>query len=163
MGKFYVAYGSNLNMKQMRYRCPTAKFVGSGVVEDYELQFKGALHGAHATIVPKEGACVPVGIWEIQKRDEKSLDIYEGYREGCRSYYNKDQITVKMVDGQRIQAMVYIMDCSMDFGNPAKGYYDTIYEGYENCGLDTAVLDQAVERSMDQAQIRMLQGEMRFV
>ena len=55
MAKLYVAYGSNLNKEQMRYRCPTAKFVGTGIIEGYELQFKGALHGACATIAPKEG------------------------------------------------------------------------------------------------------------
>ena len=49
MAKRYVAYGSNLNMAQMRDRCPTAGFVGTGVIQDYELQFKGSLHNAHAT------------------------------------------------------------------------------------------------------------------
>ena len=78
MAKLYVAYGSNLNKEQMRYRCPTAKFVGTGIIEGYELQFKGALHSACATIAPKEGAAVPVGIWTIQKPDEKRLDLYEG-------------------------------------------------------------------------------------
>ena len=33
MAKLYVAYGSNLNKEQMRYRCPTAKFVGTGIIE----------------------------------------------------------------------------------------------------------------------------------
>ena len=42
MAKLYVAYGSNLNKEQMRYRCPTAKFVGTGIIEGYELQFKGS-------------------------------------------------------------------------------------------------------------------------
>ena len=41
--KLYIAYGSNLNLKQMKYRCPTAKLIGKGVVENYGLQFKGAL------------------------------------------------------------------------------------------------------------------------
>ena len=45
MAKRYVAYGSNLNMAQMRDRCPESEFVGTGVVENYELQFKGSLHG----------------------------------------------------------------------------------------------------------------------
>lgn len=35
--KLYIAYGSNLNINQMKYRCPTAKLVGKGVVENYEL------------------------------------------------------------------------------------------------------------------------------
>ena len=32
MSKLYVAYGSNLNLKQMAYRCPTATLVGTGAV-----------------------------------------------------------------------------------------------------------------------------------
>lgn len=31
--KLYIAYGSNLNLKQMKYRCPTAKLVGKGTIE----------------------------------------------------------------------------------------------------------------------------------
>ena len=38
--KLYIAYGSNLNLEQMKFRCPTAKLVGKGIVENYELQFK---------------------------------------------------------------------------------------------------------------------------
>ena len=58
--RLYVAYGSNLNIRQMKYRCPGAKLYGRGVIEDYALQFKGQPHGAFATIAPKEGASVPV-------------------------------------------------------------------------------------------------------
>lgn len=39
--KFYVAYGSNLNIHQMQMRCPTAKLYAVGEIKDYELQFKG--------------------------------------------------------------------------------------------------------------------------
>ena len=48
--KLYIAYGSNLNLKQMKYRCPTAKLVGKGTIENYELQFKGMPHCSYATI-----------------------------------------------------------------------------------------------------------------
>ena len=93
-GKLYIAYGSNLNLEQMQYRCPTAKFVGTGILENYELQFKGSLHNAHATIAPKPGAAVPVGIWEIQSADELRLDYYEGYP----SYYFKQELDIPMGD-----------------------------------------------------------------
>ena len=152
MAKLYVAYGSNLNKNQMRGRCPESEFVGTGVVENYELQFKGSLHGAHATIASKEGSSVPVGVWKIQKRDESRLDLYEGYNPKGYCYYNKEQIPVKMSDGSAITGMVYIMDPRMDFGNPSKSYYDIVRQGYADCGLDTAVLDQAVSDSMDLAQ-----------
>ena len=62
---------------------------------------------------------------------------------------------MKMDDGSTIAGMVYIMDPRMDFGNPSAGYYDIVHRGYEDCGLDTAVLNQAVSDSMDLAQHRM--------
>lgn len=155
MAKVYVAYGSNLNKEQMKDRCPGAEFVGTGSIENYELQFKGSLHGAHATIAPKEGSSVPVGMWTIQNRDESRLDMYEGYNPKSYSYYNKEQIPVKMDDGSSLTGMVYIMDPRMDFGNPSKSYYDIVRQGYEDCGLDTNVLDHAVNDSMDLAQQRM--------
>ena len=35
MKKFYLAYGSNLNVKQMRFRCPDARIVGSAEIPNY--------------------------------------------------------------------------------------------------------------------------------
>ena len=155
MAKLYVAYGSNLNKEQMRGRCPGAAFVGTGIVEDYELQFKGSLRGAHATIAPKEGAAVPVCVWTIQKRDESRLDLYEGYHPKGYCYYDKEQISVKMNDGRTLSGLVYIMDKQMDFGNPTKGYYDTVRQGYLDCGLDTDVLETALDNSMELTRHRM--------
>ena len=157
MGKLYVAYGSNLNMQQMKGRCPESVFLGTGVIEDHELQFKGSVYGAHATIAPKEGSSVPVGIWTIQKRDEKRLDLYEGHNPKGYSYYDKRYIPVQMDDGRTISGMVYIMDRKMDFGQPTRGYYETVQEGYRNCGLDLRVLEQALQESVQQAQHRMTQ------
>lgn len=157
MGKLYVAYGSNLNMRQMKGRCPESVFLGTGVIEDHELQFKGSVYGAHATIAPKEGSTVPVGVWTIQKRDEKRLDLYEGHNPKGYSYYDKRYIPVQMDDGRTISGMVYIMDRKQDFGQPTRGYYETVQEGYKNCGLDLRVLEQALQESVQQAQHRMTQ------
>lgn len=156
MAKLYVAYGSNLNMDQMRSRCPGAKFVGTGVIEDYELQFKGSSpRGAHATIAPKEGTFVPVGVWTIQARDEKSLDWYEGCHSTGYRYYDKEQIPVKMDDGRSIYGMVYIMDQQKGFGYPCASYYHTVSQGYRDCGLDMGVLEQALLDSGQKAQQRI--------
>lgn len=137
--KLYVAYGSNLNLSQMKYRCPTARLYGTGKIKDYELQFKGRPDSAFATIEPKEGASVPVAVWEIQPKDEQSLDRYEGYP----SHYFKQDVPVQL-DGEEVSAMVYIMDLKMDFGLPSPYYYQTVYEGYNDCELDTDILDKAV-------------------
>ena len=151
MGKLYIAYGSNLNKRQMYGRCPGAKFLGTGIIENYALQFKGSPMGAHATIAPQEGASVPVGIWRIQKRDETRLDMYEGYHKTGYCYYDKEQIPVKFENGMQIKGMVYIMDKTKDFGFPSVGYYHTVLQGYRDCGLDTNVLEEALKESMQLA------------
>ena len=42
--KYYIAYGSNLNLEQMARRCPTAKVVGSTTLKNYRLMFRGGSH-----------------------------------------------------------------------------------------------------------------------
>ena len=140
--RLYVAYGSNLNFEQMKHRCPTAKLYDTGIIEGYELQFKGEPTCAFATIAPKENASVPVAVWEIQPRDEMALDRYEGYP----SHYFKQNVPVQL-GGEEVGAMVYIMNLKRQFGMPSPHYYQTVREGYHDCGLDTDVLDQAVKDS----------------
>ena len=72
--RLYIAYGSNINLEQMAHRCPNSKVVSKEMMQGYELEFRGV-----ATIVPKEKSEVPVLIWEIDGRDEHSLDRYEGF------------------------------------------------------------------------------------
>ena len=51
----YFAYGSNINLDQMEYRCPDASVVGPVVLDNYELLFRSS---GVATIAPKEGGRV---------------------------------------------------------------------------------------------------------
>ena len=88
--RLYIAYGSNINLEQMAFRCPNSKVVGTRMIPGYELEFRGV-----ATIVPKEGAEVPVLLWEIDQRDEISLDRYEGFPR----MYRKELFEVE-VDGK---------------------------------------------------------------
>ena len=36
MKRYYLAYGSNLYTPQMRYRCPSARLMGTAVIENYK-------------------------------------------------------------------------------------------------------------------------------
>ena len=53
--RYYIAYGSNLNVRQMRMRCPTARIIGTSVLKDYELLFKGSKTGSYLTVEKKPG------------------------------------------------------------------------------------------------------------
>ena len=142
--KLYIAYGSNLNLDQMRERCPTAELYGIGTVRDYALAFKGYPNSAYATIAPSKGQQVPVAVWTIQPKDEQRLDRYEGYP----GHYAK-QVLSAQLDGEVIRGMVYIMNPAMRFALPSPSYYRTVYEGYEDCGLDTVVLRDALKESAE--------------
>jgi gamma-glutamylcyclotransferase (GGCT)/AIG2-like uncharacterized protein YtfP len=131
----YIAYGSNINLQQMAYRCPTAKPVHTGMLKGFELQFKGV-----ATIAPKENSQVPVLLWKLKPSDEKSLDRYEGYP----SFYRKEIFDVK-IKGKVYEAMVYIMNGNTPLSEPSEQYYNSIEKGYIDNDLDTRYLEQALE------------------
>ena len=45
MSKYYLAYGSNLNIRQMSHRCPSAIPVGTAIIKDYRLKCIRSLSG----------------------------------------------------------------------------------------------------------------------
>ena len=139
----YIAYGSNLNLPQMAFRCPTAKVVGASEIKDYELLFRGGRKSSVATVEPLKGSSVPVLLWKLKERDLQALDRYEGYPH----LYRKDILEVEL-KGKPVLAMVYIMDDRHPFGSPSDYYLNTIMEGYQSAGFDTEFLEQAVEKSI---------------
>ena len=142
MTKLYIAYGSNMDEKQMAYRCPEAQLLGKAEVEDYRLLFKGSKTGAYATIEPEEGSRIPVLLWEIAEQDERSLDRYEGYP---RFYYKKE-LEIEF-GGERKTAMVYIMHEENLLGIPSERYQDVISNAYRKFGFDGAILKKALAES----------------
>ncbi len=125
---FYLAYGSNLNVEQMNWRCPNAEICGTSVIEDYELVFRrGVLN-----IEPKVGSSVPVGVWAIDIYDEAALDIYEGYPR----FYRKEYMMVEL-DGETISALVYIMNDGRAISPPSTTYFKTCLRGYRDFGFPT--------------------------
>ena len=56
---YYLAYGSNLNLSEMKEKCPFYKVIGRMFLYNYMLSFKGEETG-FLTIEPKEGSVVPI-------------------------------------------------------------------------------------------------------
>ena len=148
MKRYYLAYGSNLNVKQMQFRCPGAKVMGTAFIRDYELLFKGSKTGAYLTIEPKEGGIVPVAVWEVTKSDELALDRYEGFPD----FYYKAELPITytgIATGQerKADAFVYIMHEEREIGMPSRFYVETCLAGYKAFGFDEAYLAEAIEIS----------------
>lgn len=146
--RYYIAYGSNLNIPQMRMRCPGARIIGTSVIEDYQLLFKGSKTGSYLTIEPKKGATVPVAVWEVTEQDELSLDRYEGYP----NFYYKTEMTldikgIRTGKIRRRQAFVYIMHEEREHGIPSWFYVNTCLDGYRAFGFEEQYLFDAIEVS----------------
>lgn len=150
MSKYYIAYGSNLNVNQMKRRCPTARVVGTGFIKDYELLFKGSKTGGYLTIEKAEGKSLPVAIWKVTETDEQALDRYEGYP---TFYYKADmEINIKGIKtgkNYQKQAFVYIMHEDREIGMPSKFYVMTCLEGYKTFGFSPKYLEEALLKSME--------------
>lgn len=145
--KYYIAYGSNLNLTQMKRRCPDAKFIGTGMIDDFQLVFKGDRDNAYATVEPCVDAKVPAGIFEITEGDEANLDVYEGYPR----IYSKKEMYISN-GTEKMKAMIYVMNIDFEYGLPSHRYFHTVRQGYQDCHLDERYLDEALQNMMDRVQ-----------
>lgn len=149
MKTYYLAYGSNLNERQMKRRCPDATKIGTSFIEGYRLMFKGSKTGSYLTIEKAKGYIVPVGVWLVSEHDLASLDVYEGYP----SFYYRKWVNVpfknKNATQGKIKALVYIMHEERKLGCPTKLYVNTCLEGYEDFGFDKRYLLEALKYSLE--------------
>lgn len=158
--RYYIAYGSNLNVPQMRWRCPGATVLGTAQLKGWELLFKGSQTGSYLTIEEAAGGAVPVVVWEVTPEDEANLDRYEGYP---RFYYKKElKVRCKGIRTGKmrtVKAFVYIMHEDRPFGIPAPSYMDVCREGYDTFYFDKRLLDDAWDRSAERREEQLLAQE----
>ena len=141
MKRFYLAYGSNLNLRDMSYRCKNAIPIGSTVLTNYRLVYKGSADGyAYLTIEPSKDSLVPVGIFNISFFDELRLNKYEGYPE----LYYKEHFPIN-IESKEAKALIYIMKDNFDYHLPNDKYIDTCMMGYDYFGFDKKVLEDAFD------------------
>lgn len=140
----YLAYGSNMNLGQMDYRCPNSKVVCNGELRGWKLVFN-----VHADVIKtdNEEDVVPVVAWDIgSNEDWRRLDMYEGYP----SYYIKEIVNVILDNGEVEEAIVYVMaDNRKGICPPSKGYFECIEQGYMDNGIDLSYLYEALDYTFD--------------
>lgn len=135
----YSAYGSNMNLEQMKHRCPKSKVVCNGVLTGWKFVFN-----VHADIIRTgdENDFVPVVIWDIDDNDWENLDMYEGYP----TYYVKENVMAVTVDGDCVETVVYVMaDDRKGIYLPNDYYFDVVLRGYKENGINTRSLYAALE------------------
>ena len=130
----YFAYGSNLNLFQMKRRCKDSVFLKKYELKGYRLNFRSKYRAAD--IEKSKNSLVPGALFEISKSDEKKLDLYEDfpvlYNKIYFKYYNQ-------------KVMTYIMNKKTYFRYPTEKYLNIIKQGYKDCGLDKSYLIKTLQ------------------
>ena len=130
----YFAYGSNLNLFQMKRRCKDSVFIKKYELKGYRLNFRSKYRAAD--IERSKNSLVPGALFEISKSDEKKLDVYEDYpilyKKLYFTYYNKT-------------VMTYIMVNKTEFRYPTERYLNVVKRGYKDCKLNMKYLKIALQ------------------
>ena len=131
----YFAYGSNLNLFQMKRRCKDSFFLKKYELKGYKLNFRSKYRAAD--IEKSKNSLVPGALFEISKSDEKKLEVYEDYpilyKKLYFTYYNKT-------------VMTYIMVNKTEFRYPTERYLNVVKQGYKDCNLNISYLIKALNK-----------------
>lgn len=131
---YYFAYGSNLNKKQMKERCPESKPLFPATLPNYKLIFVGwsrQWKGGVASIQRSQGGKVRGGVYEISEKDLSKLDRFEGYP----ANYNRIKVIVFDEDGTAIEAVTYAKTGREEETKPSREYATVLYNGYKDWGI----------------------------
>lgn len=121
----YFAYGSNMDVAQMKERCPESRLIGKASLAGYRLTFdKGSPSwgGGVADIVKDGNSQVWGLIYEVSEEDLKALDRYEGHP----NFYRRVEITINDAQGKKQKAIAYEVVSKESFIPPSPRYLNII-------------------------------------
>ena len=127
---YYFAYGSNLNLSQMKDRCKGSEYISNYKLEGYQLVFRGV-----ADVVGSPRNLVVGGLFKVNGKDLAELDKYEG----CPTLYDR----VYILDEFFGTIMFYQMQ-KRKFNFPTASYFECLVKGYNDCGLPKRKLNEAL-------------------
>ena len=136
----YFAYGSNLDLPQMKSRCPESKLISKGSLSGYRLtfnRFSSGWGGGVADVIQEQDSKVWGLIFEISDTDLERLDRYEGYNkdrnESLRGYhisntnlYERWKAVIDTPNGQVCDVWVYTVVEKQKFVRPTPEYLQII-------------------------------------
>jgi len=131
----YFSYGSNMSVRRLRRRVPSAQAKGPAVLTGHQLRFhKKSRDGSakldtFATDRPQDRV---IGVlFEIDKTEKKLLDAEEGVGRG----YEEKTVTVENAQGKTVRAFTYYatdIDASL---KPYHWYKEHALRGARENGL----------------------------
>ncbi|MFC2069554.1 gamma-glutamylcyclotransferase family protein [Chloroflexota bacterium] len=125
---YYFAYASNLNMKQMKERCPDSKPLFTATLPNHKLVFEGwsrQQRGGKANIRLFRGERVLGAVYDVSEQCMKRLDKFEGT-------YTRLRVTIFDEDGEAIEAIAYSQVSPAEGTKPSQEYLSLIQQGLKD-------------------------------
>ena len=138
----YFAYGSNMDPRQIRKRCPTSRFISTAILKDHRLAFtlysKRRRCGV-ANVLPAAGHQVHGILYRINgRRDWETLDASEGYKPGRRrgNRYRRARLRIyKLGYPSAIMSWIYLGTVEISPPPPSAAYLSQMLAGADHWGL----------------------------
>lgn len=158
----YFSYGSNMSIKRIKKRVPSAKILGITTLKKHKLLF-------HKISKDGSGKCdafftnskkdIVVGVlYDITKEDKKSLDKAEGLGFG----YDEKQVELYIND-KKISAVTYIATKYNDMLKPYDWYKKHVLTGANDAGLPVSYIKEIKEiKSIKDMDIERKKREMKI-
>jgi hypothetical protein len=151
----YFAYGSNMSRALMRRLCPTAKEVGTAVLEGHRFVITA---DGFASIERHMGVVVHGVLWQLTPRDFAALNIYESVGTGL---YHRRRFPV-CYGRRQCNAFVYVAR-PRGPGKPRPGYLELVIAAARDWNLPQPYVSELARwsssglnaaRSLDSGEIR---------
>ena len=154
----YFAYGSNLDLPQMKRRCPSSKLISKGSLSGYRLTFNifsSGWGGGVADVIQDQGSKVWGLVFELSDTDLERLDRYEGYHKDWTSLYERWKTVIDTPNGQVSDVWVYTVVEKQKFVKPTPEYLQIIKDAavkwnFPKAYLTLAYLDALYEDCGDE-------------
>ena len=162
----YFGYGSNMWLDQMNRRCPENKYIGTAVLQDWLVGYLSTCllvissttsnrcwiinQRGYANVIPSSGNYVYGFIYELNTKNEASLDVYEGAPRIYDKKIHPVQLRTSPGDGEAatkktIDALVYIDTVNTSPDDPKTEYIHRINMALQD-GLKNGVPQSYIDK-----------------
>ena len=131
----YFAYGSNMSVAEMQWRCPGALLLETARLDAHRFVINAR---GVATVTPDPAGAVYGVLWQITVDHEEALDLYEGVRLG---FYKKRTKGVMNLEGRQTKALIYTATDSTP-GRPRDGYLEEILSAAKGHGFPSSYIKE---------------------
>ena len=142
----YFAYGSNLDLAQMKIRCPSSELISKGSLSGYRLTFNrysSGWGGGVADVIQDQDSKVWGLVFKLSNSDLKRLDSYEGCYNDQTSLYERWKAVINTPKGQISDVWVYTVVEKQKFVQPTLEYLQIIKDAAVRWNFPKITEDEA--------------------